>query len=243
MRKENGRPENGTAAVNCDADSASIQDLTDNNGLPTPTEAEIQVALAAAHRLIDDGVPIFVARPALDAHGNWLPGGGSGGCGYWLPPKWHEIQPDPGVLERWRPGDALAAVMGHTFDAVDVDPRNGGDASRRRLRARGEWPGQRGLASTPSGGTHEFIAPLEVGSRDGLLPGVDLKGGRRDGTSRGFVFMAPTIRKSKRAARLPVSDGPGRRPASRRRQDRAASRRAGGTSRQAKLGARCGRGA
>jgi hypothetical protein len=42
-----------------------------------------------------------------------------------------------------------------------------------------------------------FIASLHVGSRDGILPGVDVKGGRPDGQGRGFAFIAPTVRASK----------------------------------------------
>ena len=52
-------------------------------------------------------------------------------------------------------------------------------------------------ASTPSGGTHEFITSLGVGSRDDVRPGFDVKGGRPDGTSRGFAFIAPAGKRSK----------------------------------------------
>ncbi len=52
-------------------------------------------------------------------------------------------------------------------------------------------------AATPSGGSHEFIAPLGVGTSTGFLPGLDLKGGQPSGGSRGFVFLSPTVRRSK----------------------------------------------
>ncbi len=61
----------------------------------------------------------------------------------------------------------------------------------------GVWPAVRGAASTPSGGTHEFVTSLSVGSRDGVLPGLDVKGGLPDDSSRGFAFIAPTVKRSK----------------------------------------------
>jgi hypothetical protein len=36
--------------------------------------------------------------------------------------------------------------------------------------------------------------PLKVGSKDGVKPGIDIKGGCPDGSSRGFLFLAPTIK-------------------------------------------------
>ena len=87
----------------------------------------------------------------------------------------------------------MCAVMGHTLDLLDIDPRNGGDASRDALVAEGVWPAVLGKAVTPSGGTHEFIKALAVGSRDAVRAGFDVKGGRPDGTGRGFAFVAPTV--------------------------------------------------
>lgn len=169
------------------------------NGLAPhlPSGPSVAEALAAARSLILCGVPLFMALPALDARGSWLPGGGAGGCGYWLPKAWQESVPDLETLEQWKPGQALAAVMGHQFDAIDIDPRNGGDASRQVLFAEGLWPAAFAVAATPSGGTHELIAPLGAGSRDALRPGIDIKGGKPDGSSRGFVFIAPTVKRSK----------------------------------------------
>ncbi len=76
-------------------------------------------------------------------------------------------------------------------------PRNGGDQSRAVLADQGVWPAALGVAATPSGGSHEFIPALGVGSRDAFRPGIDVRGGRPDGTSRGFVFIAPTVKLSK----------------------------------------------
>lgn len=174
----------------------------------TPEE---QQGVDTARELIAGGIPVFAAPPALDAAGNWDPTGGTGkkqgsGCGYWLPTAWEKTVPSekwlnpkaPGYEEKaWRPGWALGAVMGHGMDLLDVDPRNGGDATREALVQAGMWPRTYGAASTPSGGTHEFVASLNVGSRDDLRPGLDVKGGLPDGSSRGFAWIAPTIKASK----------------------------------------------
>lgn len=160
--------------------------------------------LEVARRLMAMGVPVFAAAPALDADGNWDPDGGVGG--YRLPPAWQKMVPttnwlDPTVpgfeTKAWRPGWALAAVMGVKVDCLDTDPRNGGDASRARLVEDGLLPTVYAAATTPSGGTHELIAPLGLGSKTGFLPGLDLKGGKADATSRGFIFIAPTMKASK----------------------------------------------
>lgn len=142
-------------------------------------------AKASALHLIESGVPIFIAKPAPE-----FPEGGHGGTGYLIPPGWQTTQPDPAVLDRWREGDALCAVMGHTVDGLDVDTQKGGSLGSLQP------PTSYGRARTPSGGTHDLIAPLGARSRDGLLPGVDYKGGL-DGVGHGFLFIAPTAKKSK----------------------------------------------
>jgi hypothetical protein len=158
-------------------------------------------ALQVARALIAAGVPVFAAPPAMKS-GAWDPTGGTDGCGYWLPTAWQKTVPTLSWLDptargyedkAWRPGWALAAVMGHKCDGLDTDPRHGGDQSRAELLAGGLWPTAYGVARTPSGGTHELVVPLGVGSRDDLRPGVDLKGGKPDGTSRGFLFIAQTM--------------------------------------------------
>lgn len=140
-------------------------------------------ALDVARALAAGGVPVFVAPPDPRS-----------ASGFALPVGWQRTAPDPAVVDRWAPGMALCAVMGHGLDLIDIDPRNGGD---RELSALGCVPRVYGRAQTPSGGEHMLIASLGVGSRDGILPGVDLKGGRPDGGGRGFAFIAPTSRASK----------------------------------------------
>ncbi len=168
-------------------------------------DADQAAALEVARALIQAGIPVFAAPPDLDEVGNWRPSGGHQGSGYWLPSGWQRTVPTEHVLDgapfppwdraAWRPGYALAAVMGHGLDAVDIDPRNGGDASLASLN--GCLPRTIGWQATPSGGRHLLVTALEVGSRDAVLPGLDLKGGRPDGTGRGFVWIAPTVKVSK----------------------------------------------
>jgi hypothetical protein len=171
----------------------SNQHITTSSSI-TPAQDR---ALAVARSFIDAGIPVFLARPALDADGEWDPSGGSGGSGYVLPPRWQQSKADPAVLDQYRPGDALGAVMGHTLDVLDVDSHKGGDASKLDLQIEGVWPGVLGVQRTPSGGTHDFINPLRVGSRDGFATGIDHKGGRDDGSGRGFVWIGPTLKLSK----------------------------------------------
>lgn len=152
--------------------------------------------LALARLLAASGVPIFLAEPDISA-GRWRCTGGLNGTGYWLPPGWQHTEADPAALDAWRPGMAVCAVMGHGLDALDIDPRSGGGDSHDRLTEAGHRPLVHAAASTPSGGRHELISSLGVGSRDALRPGLDLKGGAADGSGRGFVFLAPTVKVSK----------------------------------------------
>jgi len=200
----NGRPRAGAAATKQNFDIRIIPQARADSRSPKVTVQQ-QVGLEAAGTLISLGVPLFVAQPALNG-GLWDPRGGTGGCGYLLPSGWQNSACDLSVLDwkagGWRPGSALCAVMGHTLDLLDIDPRNGGDASRDALVAAGVWPAVLGKAATPSGGTHEFIKTLGVGSRDAVRDGFDVKGGRPDGTGRGFAFVAPTVKLSKTTGEL-----------------------------------------
>ena len=136
-------------------------------------------ALGYARELIEHGEPVFVCKPARGADGKWDPAGGAGG--YVTPRGWQTTPAELATLDSFEPDDALAAVMGHAVDALDVDVQHDGERARDQLVAAGVWPSTYGTARTPSGGLHELIAPLGTGSRDGLRPGLDLKGGRPDG--------------------------------------------------------------
>jgi putative DNA primase/helicase len=97
-------------------------------------------------------------------------------------------------VDDWREGLALCAVGGHVFDWHDVDPRHGGDASAAGLS---ELPTVCGKVRTCSGGWHDLIACLGIGKHTNWRPGLDLQGGKPDGTGRGFAFLPPTVRPSK----------------------------------------------
>lgn len=138
-------------------------------------------ALAIARMLVKAGVPMFLAHPNPNSRSGWD-----------LPFGWETNEPDIAVVEAWRPGMALCAVTGHTFDLIDIDPRSGG------READVPMPYSYLTAETPSGGRHHFVKTLGVPSLDGkVAPGVDVKSGTLEGEGRGFAFIAPTVRASK----------------------------------------------
>jgi hypothetical protein len=130
-------------------------------------------------------VPIFLARYSAN------------NLGFRLPEGWEKTQPDPGVVDAWKPGMALCAVMGHVVDAIDVDPRNGGTLEALQAALGGELPRVYGVQATPSGGAHYLIASLGVRKAQSVVQGVDIQAGNADGVGRGFIFLAPTVRDSK----------------------------------------------
>lgn len=145
-----------------------------------PTMQDEQ-GLAIARMLVKAGVPMFLARPNPQSK-----------IGFDLPFGWETNEPDVSVVDAWRPGWALCAVTGHTFDLVDIDPRSGGDESLIQM------PHIYLTAETPSGGRHHFVRTLGVSSLDGkVAAGIDVKSGTEDGVGRGFAFIAPTVRRSK----------------------------------------------
>lgn len=157
---------------------------------------DADTALAEARRLVRLGCAVFVARPARDRRTlGWDPSWGHGGSGYWLPEDWESTPVDPGTLDRYQYGDALGMVTGHAFDVLDVDPRNGGDDDLRELERLGLVPTAYAKAATPSGGVHLFTAPHRV--RKTKRGGLDLQAGDARGNGRGFVWIAPTVRRSK----------------------------------------------
>ncbi|MCW2767956.1 MAG: hypothetical protein JWO11_3915 [Nocardioides sp.] len=161
----------------------------------TPEQAD---ALDHARHLTEYGVPVFLAEPALTSDGEWDPEGGTGNTGYRFPSDWQHAVADADVLDEWRPGWALCAVTGHGVDVLDVDPRNGGDASLAAMKAEGLVPISYGRQRTPSGGTHDLIASLGVGKgKIKRLPGIDVLAGDSDGNGRSIAFLAPTEKVSK----------------------------------------------
>jgi len=158
-----------------------------------------------ARQLVRFGVPVFTAR--LDQEGNPIP-----------PRGWPLTVPDLARVRVAR-GTALCAVTGVVYDVIDIDPRNGGDASFEQLsRELGDdGPEVYWRVETPSGGQHLYIATLGIRKATGFRPGLDLQAGDAEGNGRGFVFLPPTVRPSKatglprayRAAGPPARPRPG----------------------------------
>lgn len=172
---------------------------TDSLTTSTPDSTEnVARALAVAGSLAGAGVPIVLGDPYLDGSGALDPTRGVGG--YRLPAGWQRTQADPTVLDGYRPGMAVCAVMGHGLDALDVDPRNGGEASVAELAARGLQPTVVAIQATPSGGQHALVNSLGVRSLDGFLPGLDIKAGT-NGQGHGLIFLPPTVKVSKSTGR------------------------------------------
>ena len=143
------------------------------------------MSLDAARHLAEAGVPIFLA-PHSDNR-----------LGFRLPEEWEKTPVDPTVVDRWKPGMALCAVMGHVVDAIDVDPRNGGSIEALVAALGGKMPQVYGVQSTPSGGHHYLIAATGARKAQSLVTGVDIQAGNVDGVGRGFLFLSPTVRESK----------------------------------------------
>lgn len=161
------------------AGRTEAEGAAENNGrLQNSTPADLEIA----RQLARAGVPIFVAYPDPES-----------ATGYRLPKSWQTTKANENYVNAWKPGHALCAVMGHGLDLVDIDPRHGGDVASLH----GTMPQVYGIAATPSGGAHYFVASLGLNSRDGILDGIDYKGGTDDGKGRGFAFIAPTVRVSK----------------------------------------------
>lgn len=158
--------------------------------IPDERSPATEKALIRAHLLVDYGVPVFRGRLRPDGNPDtddrrWR--------------NWQKTIPNHDQVDRWKPGEALCAVTGGTFDVLDIDPRNGGLLSFKRLsKELGEdGPEVYWEVYTPSGGRHLYIAGLNIGKHTGFLKGLDLQGGKDDGTGRGFVFLPPTVRPSK----------------------------------------------
>lgn len=160
-----------------------------------PTD-EQREALRIARTLIDAGIPVFAAAPCPDG----CKIQGHGRTEYHLPRMWEKIGPSVKQLERWRPGWALAAVGGWAADFLDQDDHHGGDVSAKELAEQGLWPRTFGQASTPSGGWHHLISPIREREANAFRPGLDYQGGDEAGEGRAFVWIAPTVKRSKNVA-------------------------------------------
>ena len=150
----------------------------------TTDAAYVTESLAIARALVAAGIPVFAAPPAPGTK-----------VGFRLPSRWQQTRPDEAHVAEWQPGWALCMVCGCGLDVIDIDTYAGGGPSAARLN--GTMPRIYGMASTPSGGGHLFVASLGVRSINALYPGLDIKAGDEAGKGRGFVFIAPTVKPSK----------------------------------------------
>mgnify|MGYP000721559677 CR=1 FL=1 len=151
--------------------------------------AKRALLLEPAVRLIEAGVPVFVAKP--------VPTGYDRRSEFFLPKGWQRTEPDVNILEAWRPGWAVCAVTGIKFDVLDVDPRNGGDDSLTILKLVGAMPPFSGEVSTPSGGSHFYTPRSHLRKSTNVWDGIDIQAGDDFEYGRGFVYIPPTIRRSK----------------------------------------------
>lgn len=165
---------------------------------PVEATAEQLEALRIARSMVEAGIPIFAAAPCPDGcrtkgHGERTE--------FHKPIAWQKIKPSMKQLERWKPGWALAAIGGHAADFLDQDDHHGGDVSVKELRERGGMPRVFGVQTTPSGGKHYVVSPLGEARAADIMPGLDYQGGRiggeEDGEGRAFVWLAPTVKRSK----------------------------------------------
>lgn len=170
------------------APGISRPEAPDDHHQHQPLNRGYMEPLDIARDLIRMGAPVFVAKkcqPDCPFHR------GQGSLsGYDLPPRWQMTPIDESTLDRYEPGDALGMVGGHALDAIDVDPQNAGT-----LVGKPNLPRVYAEAATPSGGKHYIIASLGVPKGE-VFPGIDLQAGDSP-KSRGFIWIAPTMRASK----------------------------------------------
>ena len=156
MSTEKSRPGRGGSPIeSATVDSISNRGNSHLSDLLTPQY--IEQSLDVARDLLKAGTPVIVAKACPDRCERH-----PGGVSEFHFPRWDGATPDDSTLDAWQPGDALLIVTGHTVDAIDTDPRNGGTESRNAMLAAGLWPDTYGVAATPSGGIHELIVPLGV---------------------------------------------------------------------------------
>ncbi len=99
---------------------------------------------------------------------------------------------DPAEIRKWfgrRSHANLAILTGGGVVALDIDPRNGGNGSLRRLLGRRHLP-ETAFAKTGNEGLHYLFRVGEGETHrcsNGILPGIDLKG---DG---GYLVVEPSV--------------------------------------------------
>lgn len=157
--------------------------------IPDPANDSLARAISDAHTLVDLGVPVFAGRLTRE-------GDPEARDPRWK--SWQRTKPNHRPLDRYVDGEALGAVTGIVFDVIDIDPRNGGRFSFKKLSDElgDEGPEIYWEVLTSSGGRHLYIAPLGIGTHPAFMKGLDLK------AEGGFVFLPGTVRPSKAADNL-----------------------------------------
>lgn len=152
--------------------------------IPDPANETLARTISDAHTLVDLGVPVFAGRLTRE-------GDPDARDMRWK--SWQRTKPNHRPIDRYAPGEALGAVTGTVFDVIDIDPRNGGRFSFKKLSDElgDDGPEIYWEVQTSSGGRHLYIAPLGIGTHPAFMQGLDLK------AEGGFVFIPGTIRPSK----------------------------------------------
>lgn len=97
---------------------------------------------------------------------------------------------DEATVRRWwrdNPTANIGLPTGHRFDVVDVDMPTG-TWPWVELRDSGKLPDVHGVALTPRGGLHVYLAATGGGNMAGFRPGLDYRG------RGGYVVAAPSRR-------------------------------------------------
>jgi len=119
------------------------------------------------------GVPVFPVRP-----GEKVP-----------LVRWRdEATTNPGQVAAWWrawPQANIGMPTGIRWDVIDIDGPPGYQ-SHGLLREQGKVPQRLGLATTPRGGMHVYIAPTGDGNAASFLPGLDYRG------LGGYVVLPPS---------------------------------------------------
>ena len=121
--------------------------------------------------------------------------GGKRPVGWLAPHGCRDVTSDPEVIKQWWTlGDWNVGIATDGGVVLDVDPRNGGDASLQKLLdEHGALP-PTWTVKTGGGGGHLYFARpagLPIGCRkDGLPPGIDIK------AAGGYVIAPPSLHAS-----------------------------------------------
>ena len=103
--------------------------------------------------------------------------------------KWRdEATTDPAKVAAWWrrwPTANIGMPTGIRWDVIDVDGPPGYQ-SHGLLREQGRLPERLGMAWTPRGGMHIYIAPTGQGNAAGYMPGLDYRG------LGGYVVLPPS---------------------------------------------------